>query len=86
MDGYAALKALWTPRCRGTASRGQRYVGTSADDGCHTRVSLAYIPSGRHVHVRTGTNPYDPMDADYFAQRRAANRAFPSLWVWPIIQ
>jgi RNA-directed DNA polymerase len=55
-------------------------------DGCHTLVSLAYIPIRRHVHVRTGTNPYDPMDADYFAQRRAANRAFPSRWFWPIIQ
>jgi len=49
--------------------------------GYHTLASLAYIPIRRHVHLRIGTNPYDPMDADYFAQRRAANRAFPSLWV-----
>ena len=45
-------------------------------DGCHTLVSLACIPIRRHVHVRAGTNPYDPKDADYFQQRRAANRAF----------
>ena len=47
-------------------------------DDRHTLVSLARIPIRRHVHVRSGTNPYDPQDADYFQQRRAANRAFPS--------
>jgi RNA-directed DNA polymerase len=48
------------------------------NDGCHTLVSLGYIPIRRHVLVRSGTNPYDPQDADYFQQRRAANRAYPS--------
>uniref|UniRef100_UPI003562A451 group II intron maturase-specific domain-containing protein n=1 Tax=Thioalkalivibrio sp. TaxID=2093813 RepID=UPI003562A451 len=48
------------------------------NDGCHTLVSLGYIPIRRHVLVRSGTNPYDPQDADYFRQRRAANRAYPS--------
>ena len=47
-------------------------------DDRHPLVSLARIPIRRHVHVRSGTNPYDPQDADYFQQRRAANRAFPS--------
>ncbi|WP_051079897.1 group II intron reverse transcriptase/maturase [Thioalkalivibrio thiocyanodenitrificans] len=47
-------------------------------DDRHTLVSLARIPIRRHVHVRSGTNPYDPQDADYFQQRRAANRAYPS--------
>jgi RNA-directed DNA polymerase len=51
-------------------------------DGCHTLVALAYIPIRRHVHVRSGTNPYDPQDADYFQQRRAANRAHPSATGW----
>ena len=46
-------------------------------DGCHTLVSLGYIPIRRHVHVRSGTNPYDPQDADYFKQRRADHRAYP---------
>jgi len=48
------------------------------NDGCHTLVSLGYLPIRRHVLVRSGTNPYDPQDADYFQQRRAANRAYPS--------
>jgi RNA-directed DNA polymerase len=47
-------------------------------DDLHTLVSLARIPIRRHVHVRSGTNPYDPQDADYFQQRRASNRAYPS--------
>jgi len=51
-------------------------------DGRHTLVSLAYIPIRRHVHVRSGTNPYDPQDADYFEQRRAANRAYPCTMGW----
>jgi len=53
-------------------------------DGCHTLVSLAYIPIRRHVHVRADTNPYDPKDADYFRQRRAANRALLRNGVWPL--
>jgi RNA-directed DNA polymerase len=47
-------------------------------DDRHPLASLARIPIRRHVHVRSGTNPYDPQDADYFQQRRAANRAYPS--------